>query len=87
MPMNKDYILFHLKEAQEEITKTIRDIETDEEYEYGDFVVAMSHLYHHVNTAWNARDTSDVDADACSEKDFARWRQMPNSSELLLEAE
>ena len=35
--MNKDWVLFHLKEALEEIENTIKDIEKDLEYEYGDY--------------------------------------------------
>jgi hypothetical protein len=83
--MNRSFVLFHLKEAQEELDRTIREIEDDPNYEHGEFVVAMSHLYHHANTAWNARNASKQATDDCSEEDFARWRKMPPDSDLLLE--
>ncbi len=54
--MNKEWIIFHLKEALEEIERTIKDIETDPDYDFGEYSVAMTHLFHHINTAWNSRD-------------------------------
>jgi hypothetical protein len=56
--MNTDFLLFNLREAQDEIEKTIRDRETYSDYGEPEFSVAMMHLYHHVNTAWNARNSS-----------------------------
>jgi hypothetical protein len=35
------------------------------------------HLYHHPNTAWNAREESSERVTACSEEDFDRWRRFP----------
>jgi hypothetical protein len=82
--MNRDYVLFNLREARSELERTIREIETDTEYGHGDFVVAMGHIYHHVNTAWNARDSSEREARECSQQDFDRWRQFPSREELFL---
>lgn len=82
--MNKEYILYNLKEAQEELSRTVIDIETDAEYEYGDFVVAMSHLYHHINTAWNSQNEPKEVTDECSEVNFEKWRQHPQPGELQL---
>ena len=75
--MNKEWVLFHLKEALEEIESTIKDIESGPEYDYGEYSVAMAHLYHHVNTAWNARDCSEDEAEESSENNFRKWRQFP----------
>ena len=80
--MNRDYVLFHLREAQREIGDTIAEIDADPSYEFGDFLVAITHLYHHINTAWNARDSSESRAKACSESDFRRWRQFPADIDL-----
>jgi hypothetical protein len=80
--MNKDYVLFHLREAAEELDTSIHEMETDPEYEFGNFLVAMTHLYHHVNTAWNARDASQEQTDSCSDDDFRRWRQFPEDIDL-----
>ena len=75
--MNKDYILFHLGETREALDQLITALRSDPDYEFGNFSVDMSHLYHHLNTAWNARDASKAQAEACSESDFMRWRQFP----------
>lgn len=83
--MNKKYVLYNLREAAQEIQKIISEIETDGEYEYGDYLVAMSHLYHHINTAWNARESTEKEAEECSEKNFNKWRVMPANEDLLLD--
>jgi len=80
--MNKSAITFHLKEAQEELNQTIYELETVEDYDFGEFVVAMSHLYHHLNTAWNGRNASDEEHRSCSA--FEKWRAFPDSSEFFL---
>jgi hypothetical protein len=80
--MNKGYILYHLKEAHEELTRTIREIEQDPDYDFGEYLVMMTHLYHHINTAWNAKDARPEQTDTCSEEDFERWRQFPSDIDL-----
>jgi hypothetical protein len=82
--MNRDFVLFNLREAQEEIEKTIRDLQTDPEYDEPEFLVAMMHVYHHVNTAWNARNSTREQTNVCSDDDFKRWRRCPTDTELLL---
>ena len=56
--MNKEAILPHLREAKEELDRTISELETNTEYEFGHFIVGMGHIYHHLNTAWHGRDAS-----------------------------
>lgn len=75
--MNKNWILFHLREALEEIEGTIKEIESSPEYDEPEFSIAMNHLYHHVNTAWNSRDSADNTTEASSEENFRKWRQFP----------
>ena len=82
--MNKDFVLFNLKEALESLESMVREIETDPEYEFGNYVVDMSHLYHHINTAWNARDASREDTDKCSQEDFDDWNEFPTAEEVLI---
>ena len=83
--MNLQNMLFHLKEAKEELDNTIEEIEKNKDYEYGEFVVAMSHLYNHLNTAWNSRDATTQEAEECSEENFKKWRKFPKDEELLLD--
>ena len=75
--MNPEHILMHLKEAKEELDRTIAEIEKDKEYDVGAFFVAISNIYNHLNTAWNARDATEKEAVECSEENFKKWRKFP----------
>ena len=80
--MNRDWVLFNLREAEEEIRRTIAEIEAVPDYGYGEFVVAMSHAYHHLNTAWNARDADSATVEKCSAANFQRWRRFPRDLDM-----
>ncbi len=75
--MNRQHTLQHLREAAEELQRTIHRMENEQAYGSVEFSVAMEHLYHHLNTAWNARDESPERVRACSDEDFLRWGQFP----------
>ena len=78
--MNREYVLWNLREASEELRMLIAGLETGEGVE--EFHVGVTHLYHHLNTAWNARDASDSEARECSGADFLKWRQFPTDIDL-----
>ena len=80
--MNTNYVLFHLGEAQEALGKMIQKVETDPDYDFGHFLVDMTHLYHHVNTAWNARNASVPEAENQTDNDFYEWRKFPEDIDL-----
>ncbi len=80
--MNKNWVLYHLKEALEELERTIREIEAEAEYEEPEFTVAITHLYSHLNTAWNSQNASDQETSACSEENYSKWRQFPSGIEM-----
>ena len=74
--MNLDHTEWQLGEAEEELRRTIADLAGNPDYDLVEFEVAMAHIYHHLNTAWNAR--MDMDAwEANSDEDFRRLRQFP----------
>ena len=56
--MNNKNCLFHLKEAREELEKIISKFESKSIYHEAQYEVAMSHLYYHLNTAWNSRNAT-----------------------------
>jgi hypothetical protein len=82
--MNHDAILVHLREAQNELDRMIAEIEENESYDIGEFRPAMSHIYHHLNTAWNGKDTPAKDYPAASRHKFHDWRKFPPNDDLLL---
>jgi hypothetical protein len=75
--MNKRLVSFHLSEVQEQLQEILEEISKDPDYDYGEYVVSMQHLYHHLNTAWNARDVLDEEAEPGSDELFKRWGQFP----------
>lgn len=81
--MNKEHILFHLKESEEAVRNLIADLERDPAYDIGNYRVDLSHIYHHINTAWNGRDTSAQEVDECSDDNFNKWRQFPEDLDML----
>ncbi len=81
--MNKDFVLFNLREAHQALQRLIGDIESQPDYDYGEYIVKMTHLYHHVNTAWNAQDVNQERAKKCNEEDFFKWRQFPKDDIYL----
>jgi hypothetical protein len=76
--MNRDYILWNLKEAAEALSGIIAEVEDNPDYEDVELMIALQHLYHHVNTAWNAREASPAAVEECSEENFALWRAFPD---------
>jgi hypothetical protein len=74
----------HLREAADSLARVIREIEADPEYSEGELGGEMEHLYHHVNTAWNARTASAERAAACSLEDFRDWRQFPADIDMAV---
>lgn len=83
--MNRHIISFHLQEAAEELNHTIEELERKKSYDIEEFRVAMGHLYHHLNTAWNGRDQTDDEFRECTDESFSRFRKFPPDSELFLE--
>ena len=75
--MNKDYIKYNLNEALDQISNILKDLETQDDYGIGEFSVDIQHTFHHINTAWNARNSSESDSAKCSERLFYKWRDLP----------
>lgn len=75
--MNKEWLLSHFREAHEELTQIIRRVESDPNFGDIELEIALTHMYHHVNTAWNSRDVDPARAWACAQEDFDAWRVFP----------
>jgi hypothetical protein len=82
--MNHDAVLVHLREAKKELDRTILEIEKNKACEAGDFRTAMSHIYHHLNTAWNGKDTPAKLYAESSRHKYHDWRKFPPNDDLLL---
>lgn len=81
--MNRRVVLFHLREAVEELERTIGELSQDRRYGEGAFEVAMGHAYHHLNTAWNGRNQTEKQFRYCTDQDFNRFRRFPRERVCL----
>jgi hypothetical protein len=81
--MNREWVLHHLGEAQDEIASTIAEMQATPDYDYGEFWVAMQHLYHHLNTAWNSRDATPDQVENATDRDFNRWSRFPEDLPMM----
>ena len=80
--MNKALVLHHLAEAYEAIGQMLQDAREDPEWGIGELSAEMPHLYHHINTAWNARDSSNAIGEA-SDDEFREWSVFPTDLDLF----
>jgi hypothetical protein len=80
--MNKFYVSFHLKEAQEAIQQLIVDLEQNPDYDDVEFRIDIAHLYNHINTAWNARDVADEETSELTDDLFYQWRAFPTDIDM-----
>jgi len=81
--VNRNWVLFHLGEARHEIEKTLKEIRETPDDDYGEFFVAMQHLYHHLNTAWNSRDATEDRVAQRSPEDFYQWGRFPSDLPMM----
>jgi hypothetical protein len=81
--MTRDFVLWHLREATEAITQMVAEMEADSDYSEGELMIAMGHLYHHLNTAWNARNASLGRTHKCNARDFKAWSRFPRDLVVL----
>jgi hypothetical protein len=74
--VNRELVLHHLTEAHEALTRMLEEAREDPEWGIGELLVEMPHLYHHVNTAWNARESINAVGEA-SDTEFREWSAFP----------
>ncbi|HEX3315056.1 MAG TPA: hypothetical protein VHR72_09215 [Gemmataceae bacterium] len=76
--MNLGWLSFHLREASEELARTLAEIETNPDFREIELKIAFEHLYNHLNTAWNSRNVGDERFSAHSREEFYAWRAFPS---------
>jgi hypothetical protein len=74
--VNRELVLHHLAEAHEALTRMLEEARKDPEWGIGELDAEMPHLYHHINTAWNARESSNAVGQA-SDAEFREWSKLP----------
>jgi hypothetical protein len=74
--MKKEYALFNLAEAKQAIEQLMEEMASDPEYDYGNYVVDMQHIYWHINSAWNGRDFDSTSTEL-TDKMYEAFIQFP----------
>lgn len=74
--MNRELVLHHLAEAQEALTRMLEEARANASWDVGELTAEMPHLYHHINTAWNARESPNPVGQA-SDTEFLGWSAFP----------
>ncbi|MFA5140213.1 MAG: hypothetical protein WC728_13360 [Elusimicrobiota bacterium] len=80
--MNRPHTLLHIREALEELSRTAKELESDPDYDGTELEIALAHAYHHLNTAWNARNETEQRTTRCSDEDYTRWTKFPKDLDL-----
>ncbi len=76
--MNRDYVIFNLRAAVENLEQTVKELQEDPKYGERKFMAAMKDAYRHMNTAWNARKCTEQAVQQCTVEDAEQWRQFPS---------
>jgi hypothetical protein len=81
--MNTRFIASNLKEAEGELRDLITRIDSGEPLSFEDYHVAMAHIYHHLNSAWNGRDATDEQWRECTDEDYQKWQKFPHDLSMI----
>ena len=80
--MNRELVLHNLAEAHEALGRMIEGAKQDPEWGIGELFAELPHLYHHLNTAWNARNSQNAVGQA-SDAEFRQWSTFPTDLPML----
>ena len=81
--MNARFLLSNLEEAEEDLRKLVEQLKAGQEPSFEDFHVAMAHIYHHLNSAWNGRYISDAEWRDCTDENYDKWQKMPRDLPMI----
>ncbi len=58
------------------------EVEHHPDFDEAELRVALAHVYHHLNTAWNSRAVTDIQTAEASDADFNQWQAFPSDLQL-----
>lgn len=70
-------ISYNLEDALEELAQISEMFRPDVEVDESEFKVRMAHLYSHLNTAWNMRNTNEADLESADSEQMNAWSRFP----------
>ena len=75
--LNYDVIQFHVSEAREQLQQIETELLAGGKPGESQLQVWFDHAFHHLNSAWNARRTTDRQFTNSTDEDFVRWGRLP----------
>lgn len=81
--MDRNHVLFHLREASEELLRTIAQIESESAFSRSEFAFPMLNVYHHLNTVWNTRSLEPRQIEVATDRDVNAWGMFPVDLPIL----
>jgi hypothetical protein len=81
--MNTRFIASNLKEAEQDLQRLTARAAAGEDISFEDFHVAMAHIYHHLNSAWNGRNITDAEWRECTDENYKKWESFPRDLPLI----
>ena len=81
MTLNWRCIQTDLAEAKEELDDILAALEGEGGMDEYDYLVRLQHAYGHLSIAWNARRSTLETYRRMSQRDFTRWRKLPEGNE------
>jgi hypothetical protein len=77
MALNHRAMLFHVREAREELQRIEKQLQTARKPPEAELEVLLAHAFHHLNFAWNGRRATDAQHRNLTDANFQRWRRFP----------
>ena len=81
--MNREWVLFHLGQAADALRQAADEIRTTPDHGDIEFSGDMQHIYHHINTALNARHAEDSAVEPGTDAAFTAWSQFPSDLDMM----
>jgi len=87
--LNRESISFQLREAQEAIATLLEDLADPEEQDYDEerFTIDMTHIYHHINSAFNTRFAREDYYETMTQEEFDQNERFPTDIILFPQRE
>lgn len=79
--MNSKFILYNFQEIEEEVEILMSRLRT--ELTHDDFYKSVQHIYHHLNIAWNARNTEPGIVPDLDDPRMDEWKEFPKNIKLI----
>jgi hypothetical protein len=81
--VNREHVTWHLSEARAAIDGILEELASSRDYDESEFWVDMQHAYHHLNTAWNARNATVDQVARAGDAEFNRWSALPTDLPMM----